>query len=87
MKNVTAQRALAVLLLLIAVVWLLAGGSRVHKVYDADADEWGGIRTFQKISERELVEDATFTGVVRKGNELQSTYDRSKPKGKRLCPT
>ncbi|MCK5558719.1 MAG: hypothetical protein KAJ01_10085, partial [Candidatus Hydrogenedentes bacterium] len=60
-----------------------------HKVYDAEAetDEWGGMRTFHKISERELVEDATFTGVVRKGNELQSTYDRSEPKGKRLCPT
>ncbi len=87
MKNGAPQKVLAVLLLLIAVVWLLAGGSRVHKVYDADAGEWGGIRTFHKINERELVEDATFGGVLRKGNELQSTYDRSKPKGKRPCPT
>ncbi len=41
----------------------------------------------QEITDRELVIDTTFTGVVREGSALHFTYDRSKPAGKRACPT
>jgi len=39
------------------------------------------------ISDRELVENATFTGVTRTGDNLFFTYDPSKPRGKQACPT
>jgi hypothetical protein len=35
----------------------------------------------------QLVENATFTGVVRKEGRLYYTYDPTKPRGKRSCPT
>jgi len=41
----------------------------------------------QTISEAQLVIDATFTGVLRKGDKLVTQYDRSKPGGRRACPT
>ncbi len=41
----------------------------------------------QTISEAQLVIDATFTGVLRKGDRLFTQYDRSKPGGRRACPT
>jgi hypothetical protein len=86
MKRSVVQKVLAACVLLAALALMLVSSVRVYKVYDADADDWG-MRTFHKIGERELVEDATFTGVIRKGAELLSTYDRTKPKVKRACPT
>lgn len=41
----------------------------------------------QTITEAQLVIDATFTGVLRKGDTLFTQYDRSKPGGRRACPT
>jgi hypothetical protein len=41
----------------------------------------------EKISEAQLVIDATFTGVLRKGDKLVTQYDRSQPAGRRACPT
>ncbi len=86
MKRPVVQKVLAACVLIAALALILISSARVYKVYDADADDWG-MRTFHKIGERDLVEDATFTGVIRKGAELLSTYDRTKPKVKRLCPT
>ncbi len=39
------------------------------------------------ISDRELVVNATFTGVTRIGDTLFFTYDPSQPRGKQACPT
>ena len=39
------------------------------------------------ISEAQMVVDATGGGLLRVKGELQSTYDRSKPRGKAACPT
>ncbi len=39
------------------------------------------------ISDRELVVNATFTGVTRIGDTLFFTYDPSRPRGKQACPT
>ena len=86
MRNAKYQKPLVITALVVALAFLVVGNVRVHKVYDADAEEWGLV-AFVKISERELVEDATFTGVVRRAEKLYSTYDRTQPRGKRLCPT
>ena len=39
------------------------------------------------LSDRQLVENTTFTGVVRKEDKLFLTYDASQKRGKRGCPT
>ena len=41
----------------------------------------------ETIGEAQLIVDATFTGVVRKGDRLMTQYDRTKPAGRRACPT
>ena len=86
MRNAKYQRFLVTTVLVVALAFLVVGNARVHKVYDAEAEEWGLV-AFVKISERELIEDATFTGVVRRAEKLYSTYDRTQPRGKRLCLT
>ena len=86
MRNAKYRKLLVTCVLVAALAFLVVGNVRVHKVYDAEAEEWGLV-AFVKISERELIEDATFTGVVRKAEKLYSTYDRTQPRGKRLCPT
>ncbi len=74
-------------MLILAVGLFLVGSRRAHKAYDADSGGFG-ILTYHRISERQLVEDATFSGVMPKDGRLVSTYDRSAPKlGKRACPT
>ena len=67
---------------------LAIGAATTHKVYDK-GDEFAefGLLTFTRLSDRQLVEDATFTGVARIGPKLFSTYDRSQPRGKKACPT
>ena len=84
--KITFQRILQVGLGLLAVVFLVAGGYRSHKVYDQAKEEFG-LRNFSDISEYQLVQDATFSGTIRKWGELYSTYDRTGPKGKIACPT
>ena len=86
MRNATYQKLLVITALVVALAFLVVGNVRMHKVYDADAEEWGLV-AFVKIGERELVEDATFTGVWLRAHKLYSTYDRTQPWGKRLCPT
>lgn len=69
---------------------LVAGGKRTHEVVGEDAEELAellGFVPFELISDQELVIDATFTGVVRRGELLVSTYDRSQPRKKQACPT
>lgn len=86
MRHSSFQRAAAVSVLVVAAA-LIAWGARVsHKVYEAEEDEFG-LRVFHRISEKQLVEDATFSGVVRRSARLYTTYDRSEPRGKRPCPT
>jgi hypothetical protein len=82
----TIQKGVAIILLLLACAFLLAGAVLRHKVYDSVADDFG-IPAFLRISERQLVIDSTFSGVERKNGRLYSTYDRSQPRAKRSCPT
>ena len=86
MRNAKHQKLLIITVLVVALVFLVVGNVRVHKVYDAEAEEWGLV-AFIKISERQLVEDATFSGVARRAQKLYSTYDRTQPRGKKVCPT
>jgi hypothetical protein len=41
----------------------------------------------ETVAERQLVIDATFTGVLLKDGKLMTQYDRTKPGGRRACPT
>ncbi len=86
MTRTAKERITAVLLFAMALLLLLTGGMRSYKVYDRGNGEFG-LLTFTRISDAELVIDATFSGVEREGDRLFTTYDRSEPRGKRSCPT
>lgn len=81
MEKAAGWTALVAALVFIGVGWL-----RSHKVYAADSEEYG-ILVFERIAERQLVVDATFSGVLRRDGRLFSTYDRSQARGKQACPT
>jgi hypothetical protein len=76
----------AFLVLFVSLAFLIIGAILTHKIYDTDTDDFG-ILTFRRISERQIVIDATFHGVDRREGKLFTTYDRSKPRGKLACPT
>lgn len=84
--KVTLERILQIILALVAVILLAAGSDREYKVYDNPREEFG-LRSYTVITAFQLVEDATFSGTIRKGDELFSTYNREAPKGKMACPT
>lgn len=86
MKRKWYERLFGIGCLMGALALLSVGALRVHKVYDAETGKFGLV-TFHTIGEHQLVVDATFGGVVRRGIRLCSTYDRSRPRGKRTCPT
>jgi hypothetical protein len=74
--------------LALAIALIVIGARRTHPLYSRDAMEFG-IEETTPIADRDLVRDATFSGVTRdrKDGHLYSTYDRSKPAGKKACPT
>lgn len=80
------ERIAAAALGLAALALLGMGVLRTHKVYDPTTEEFG-IAAFNRVSDRDLVVDATFGGVRRDADRLYSTYDRSLPRGKSACPT
>jgi hypothetical protein len=85
--NIAAhRRRIAYALIAASLAMLVAGAARAFKVYEQEAGDFG-IQGFTRVSDRQMVIDATFGGVARKGNRLLSTYDRLKPQGKRACPT
>lgn len=85
--NADSKRKLsAIVALAIAFGFVLAGAARTHRAYTQDGDTFG-LLTFDKVSERQLVVDSTFTGVERRNGRLFSTYDRTVERGKRACPT
>ncbi len=79
-------RLLQILLAVIAIGLIAAGSSIEYKVYDNPAQQFG-LRSFTEVRAIQLVEDATFSGTIRIGDELFSTYNRAAPKGKMACPT
>jgi hypothetical protein len=85
-KPATRQHVAAAAALAFGIAGVVAGLHRTHRVYDPEAAEFG-ILAVKRISERQLLVDATFTGVVRRNGRLVSTYDRTQPRGKRPCPT
>lgn len=86
MRRVTKERIAAAVLLGVAVMLLLGGMVRSHKVYDRSTEEFGLV-TFTRVSDGALIIDATFSGAERIGDRLYTTYDRSVPRGKQACPT
>jgi hypothetical protein len=94
MKLPPRRMILAVSMLAAGALLFASGYVVFHKVHDIpdpafDLGAFGlvGVIPFRSVSEKDLLLDATSTGVVRKDGELYSTYDRSAPHGKRKCPT
>lgn len=87
----SVRRIIALTGLALAIAFLGVGLAKKHKVLLLDAEElareFGLPPVFEPISDLQLVIDTTFSGVIRKGDRLQSTYDRSAPPQKRACPT
>jgi hypothetical protein len=80
----------SVLVLALSATLLFLGQRTTHDVRLMDAQELAellGVEPFDTISDRQLLIDATFTGVVRRDGWLYSTYDRTAPPMKRACPT
>jgi hypothetical protein len=86
MKASHMRAATSVSLLVAAGLLLWVGSHRTIKVYDSAVSQFGWIG-FTRISEAQLVEDATCGGVARKGGKLTSTYDHTTGRGKRACPS
>lgn len=84
--NATLQKTLAALTMVTAILLMIIGAGRSVKVYERDTDAFG-VDAFQRISDRQLIIDATSTGVSREGAKLYSTYDRTQPRGKQACPS
>lgn len=80
--NKQFQKILSFIFLFASLAAIVFGLTRSHKVYTREMDLF-----FYKVSERRLVVDATFSGVIREGEKLYTTYDRSRDIGRRSCPT
>lgn len=84
------MRAFAGILVLAGAAMVVGGFVRSHEVATFDSDELEellGFVTTETISDREMIEDATWAGVTRRKGRLYSTYDRSAPPTNRACPT
>ena len=85
-KTSGKEKITAFLVLFAALAFLVIGAILSHKIYNTDTDDFGML-TYRRISEQQIVIDATFHGVDRRDGRLFTTYDRSKPRGKLACPT
>ena len=70
---------------LAAVVFLGVGMVRTHKVYEADSDF--GVLVFERISEVQLVEYATYGGVYAQNGRMLRHDWAVQQDGKQKCPT
>lgn len=80
------ERSVAVIVLFTAIGFIIFGLRRTYTVGEFDPVA-SDVFIPEIISERQLVEDATFTGVKRQDAQLFSTYDRTIPRAKQACPT
>lgn len=78
----TFNKYFAVFVLILALAFLAVGTLRTLKIHDIETDLF-----FHEIPERQIVIDATFSGIVRKNGILYSAYDRSIKQGRQSCPT
>lgn len=84
------NKFVAISLIVLALACVGWGLQSSHEVFaqKSQIDSGGVFLTmFQEISEIELTEDSTFSGVESYKGKLLSTYDRSQPKTKQACPT
>lgn len=79
-------KLLSYILFALAIILIIIGSLISYKVYDKETKDFG-IISFYKIKDMQLVIDSTFSGTIKKGDKLYSTYDRSQPAGRRACPT
>ena len=90
------RRILGTLVLVGAVALILVGAGQKYKVclFQSEEDEaWADDEfdippPWERLTENQLVFDATFSGVTVRDGRLHSTYDRSVVStGRRACPT
>jgi len=86
--NNTARKILAAASLLLAIALLLLGARKGHEVDTGETDEFGQKLTTE-ISERELVIQTTFGGLVKEDDgRLRPRKEGGLEKaGKQACPT
>ena len=78
----------SIIFLLIVIGFLLFGAFSKHEVFKYTRGRRSKKHQPKEvITELELIEDATFGGVRNRFGRLFSTYDRSKPRPRRECPT
>lgn len=94
MKGKRLRPAIA-LALLVAGAALVGSGFLVQRKladpslegFDLSGLDVPGLTPFVGILEKDLLQDTTITGVVRRDGKLYSTYDRTQARGKRACPS
>lgn len=81
-------RGASVVALAAALTMIIMGVRLKHTVFDKGAVEFG-VEDPIVLTEYRLNADSTFSGVesLRDSPKLISVYDRSKPTGKKACPT
>jgi len=80
------RKTVATVLLAAAAGMLLIGSLGSHKVYDQRALKYD-IDLSDEITEFQMIEDATFSGIESVNGKLYSTYDRTAERTKKACPT
>ena len=69
-----------------AMAFIGIGAARSHKVYEGGDEEFG-VMVFQRISEVQLVEYATYGGVYAQNGRMLRHDWATQRDGKQKCPT
>jgi hypothetical protein len=87
-RRFNKQKILAFLTIAVAVALIGAGLNRT-KIITFDKQIWEEDQTDfpEIISELQLLEDSTFSGVEYIDGKLYTNYDRTQAKTKKACPT
>jgi hypothetical protein len=87
-KRRMGTRTVAWATLVVAVSLFLVGTQLSRKVHaEVALRSKARAKAMETITEWQLVEDSTFSGVQRINGKLYSTYNRKAKKTKRACPT
>lgn len=84
--NDSVRRIIAAATLLLAIVLIIMGARGEHTVFTGKHDEFGQ-ELKSEISDREMVVQTTFGGVLREDGRLQTRGGEIEKAGKKACPT
>jgi hypothetical protein len=87
-RRFNKKKALAFAVIVLSLALVGMGFTRTKiSTFDKALWESEDYKFEELITELQLIEDATFSGVEYIDGELFSTYDRTQKKAKRACPT